>query len=563
MPVASAFLSCAVVNNKIYVFEGVPDWSGTTGGLKVWEYDPSFHTDVAAGNVSGTWTLANSPYHVLGEITVPDGQTLTIEPGVEVVFIGHHKFNVQGRLLAVGTQQDPILFTAEDKNAGWHGVRFINTPSTNDTSKIIYCSLKYGKANTGSGYDRSGGAIMINGFDKVLVSNSLFEFNMTSGDVGTTGGPGVCIFYGSPIITNSTFINNDGSAGSAGAIKVDFASHAIISNNIISNNTSSYGTIICGYLASNQPTISGNIISNNVATVGGGGILIYSSVKPRIENNIIIHNQAPVGGGIYCLENANPVLINNTIAYNTASIGGGISCEDNSDPILINNILYGNSATTGNQVYINDAGSDPVFEYCDVQGGKDGFGGSGAGTNYTGIYENNIDVNPSFANSEDDFRLTNVSQCIGAGTDSVEVAGVWYKAPPLCIGGNPRPSPSGTPPDIGAYENLLAAPVVGVEQEPINPTEFVLYQNYPNPFNPSTSIQYGVSSMEFVSLKVYDVLGNQVATLVNEEKPAGIYEVTWNAENLSSGVYFYQLKATPIGGQAGSFTAMKKLLLLK
>jgi photosystem II stability/assembly factor-like uncharacterized protein len=86
--------------------------------------------------------------------------------------------------------------------------------------------------------------------------------------------------------------------------------------------------------------------------------------------------------------------------------------------------------------------------------------------------------------------------------------------------------------------------------------EFSLNQNHPNPFNPVTSIQFAISSRQFVTLKVYDLLGREVATLVNEEKPTGTYEVTWYAENLPSGVYFYHLKA-------GEFISSKKMLLLK
>jgi hypothetical protein len=109
-------------------------------------------TDIAGGSVSGLWAKANSPYRINGEITVPNGETLTIEPGVEVIFQGHYKFNVQGRLLAVGTVQDTITFTAQDTKTGWHGIRFLSTPGTNDTSKIIYCRLQYGKANTGPNF---------------------------------------------------------------------------------------------------------------------------------------------------------------------------------------------------------------------------------------------------------------------------------------------------------------------------------------------------------------------------------------------------------------------------
>ncbi len=98
--------------------------------------------------------------------------------------------------------------------------------------------------------------------------------------------------------------------------------------------------------------------------------------------------------------------------------------------------------------------------------------------------------------------------------------------------------------------------ITDVENDGIKPTEFSLNQNYPNPFNPSTSIQYRVPSISNVSLKVYDILGNEVAILVNEEKPAGSYEVEFDAKALTSGIYFYKL-------QAGSFVETKKMSLLK
>ena len=98
---------------------------------------------------------------------------------------------------------------------------------------------------------------------------------------------------------------------------------------------------------------------------------------------------------------------------------------------------------------------------------------------------------------------------------------------------------------------------------------YILLQNYPNPFNPSTKIKYSIPTPPvssplvkgrtkegFVSLKVYDVLGNEVATSVNEEKPAGTYEVEFNGTGLTSGIYFYQL-------QAGAFVETKKMILLK
>ncbi len=88
------------------------------------------------------------------------------------------------------------------------------------------------------------------------------------------------------------------------------------------------------------------------------------------------------------------------------------------------------------------------------------------------------------------------------------------------------------------------------------PLSFELYQNYPNPFNPVTRINYSIPRTDFVSLKVYDILGKEVAKLVNEEKPSGIYFVDFDAGNLSSGVYFYRIRA-------GSFVCTKKFVLLR
>ena len=111
-----------------------------------------------------------------------------------------------------------------------------------------------------------------------------------------------------------------------------------------------------------------------------------------------------------------------------------------------------------------------------------------------------------------------------------------------------------TTPDIGADEfNGIA---VGVDDEEILPTEFALEQNYPNPFNPGTKISWQSPVGSQQTIKVFDVLGNEIATLVDEYKPAGRYEVEFNASTLPSGVYFYQLKA-------GEYTAVKKMLLLK
>ena len=90
----------------------------------------------------------------------------------------------------------------------------------------------------------------------------------------------------------------------------------------------------------------------------------------------------------------------------------------------------------------------------------------------------------------------------------------------------------------------------------VQPTTYKLENNYPNPFNPTTTIKYQIPELSFISLKVFDVLGNEILTLVETEKPVGTYEVEFDATNLSSGIYFYRI-------QAGSFVETKKMILLR
>ena len=104
---------------------------------------------------------------------------------------------------------------------------------------------------------------------------------------------------------------------------------------------------------------------------------------------------------------------------------------------------------------------------------------------------------------------------------------------------------------------LFVHPTVGVEEKPLGiPLATKLEQNFPNPFNPSSTISYGLPHTSFVTLTVYNTLGQQVAQLVNEQQQAGYHDVVFRGDGLASGVYFYRI-------QAGEFVSTKRLLLLK
>ena len=122
------------------------------------------------------------------------------------------------------------------------------------------------------------------------------------------------------------------------------------------------------------------------------------------------------------------------------------------------------------------------------------------------------------------------------------------------VAGNSTPNDATTGQDIVTFK-YSSTTDVRLSQDG-NPADFRLEQNYPNPFNPTTEIRYQTSEVSHVTLKVFDVVGREVATLVNENLNAGSYAAKFTGNNFASGVYFYKL-------QAGSFVSTKKMILTK
>ncbi|MBT6835096.1 MAG: hypothetical protein HOA61_03550, partial [Bacteroidetes bacterium] len=413
-------------------------------------------TNISGGSVSGTWTLSGSPYLIQGSIMIPDSQTLSIEPGVQIEFKGTYKLLVLGRLLAIGTEADTISWTASDTTNGWRGIRFDNTTNNNDTSVITYCKLTFGRA-TGTLDDRNGGAIYIKNFSKIIISYS--QISNCFAEIDGGGIYSFCYYlgsgYGHPIILNNTIHNNIANNGSGGGV-FHYGENPIIYNNTITHNiASTYGGGIYitqgGYLdvlISNNKILynssdngggicchntkcimSNNLISNNNAQYGGGISYRYGQLF-KIQNNIINNNKAKNGGGI-SLNTPNlgeRTIINNTIANNYAENGGGIHFSNSEYIVIINTILYGNTANKlGYQVFIDDEISDPDFYNCDIQGGITAFE---LNFNiYQGNYKKNIDSNPHFVSpsigsgngfdgANSNWSLKYNSPCIDTGTNA-------------------------------------------------------------------------------------------------------------------------------------------------
>ena len=257
-------------------------------------------THIPAGNVNGVWTFPNSPYIIDGEISIQQGDELTIEPGIQVIFSGHYKFNVYGRILAEGTANDTIVFTAQDTTVGWHSLRFWNTNANGqDSSKVVYCKLELGKA-TGEGNEKYGGAIYCHHSSDILIKNCLITKN--TADAG--GGGIFCRNSSSPSLTDVTITGNS-AYWEGGGIGCDESSPSIKNSTINSNTSSSHGGgIYCHYSSTSIENVT---INGNTANGSGGGIFSRES-NLSLENVTVTGNNATWGGGICFDAYSNPTF---------------------------------------------------------------------------------------------------------------------------------------------------------------------------------------------------------------------------------------------------------------
>ena len=377
-------------------------------------------THISPGEVSGIWTFPNSPYIIDGEINIPVDSTLIIEPGVQVLFSGHYKFYIYGRLLAEGTANDTILFTAQDTTIGWWGLRFYHTNTNEqDSSKIVYCKLEYGKAIGGTSWmNRYGGAIFCHQSSKILIKNCLIAKS-----IAADCGGGIGCSHSSPSFINVTISGNTvlyGNYGRGGGMSFG-CSNSSLTNVTISGNTSYRrgggiychdsdisltDVTICGntahqwgsgiYCHSSNPSLFNVTIRENTGSHWGGGIYCSLCCNPSLINVTIIQNSAEEGGGIYCHSTSNPILENVIISENQANLGAGIYCEENSYPSLYNLTISGNNAGSGGGIYCEE-NSSPILADVTISGNIADYGGgfycSNASPSFDSVNRCNIFLN--------------------------------------------------------------------------------------------------------------------------------------------------------------------------
>ena len=304
------------------------------------------------------------------------------------------------------------------------------------------------------------------------------------------------------------------------------------------------GAIRCG---DGNPLIENNILLHNRGRYGGG--IVFNYAGGVIRNNIIAYNYGGedyAGGGIWIygnrFDNKIKVIENNTILNNSSVLpGGGIFFWAATGNYVRNNILWGNTAPSNSQIRVQ--GSTVQIIYNDVE---DGYSGEG-----------NINLNPEL--TLPGYYLSDNSPCIDAGKDSVVFNDVEDPSNP---GFALWPSKGTIRNDMGVFGGPhcsdLPQIITSVEDKTEGrvPEGFKLFQNYPNPFNQTTKIEFRTADFGVVLIKVYDILGNEITILVNKEQSAGEHEVEFDANGLTSGIYFYNLIV-------GNKTQVRKMVLLK
>jgi len=517
---------------------------------------------------------------VIGDLEITENSIITINPGTRVLFDGHFTITSKGAIKSNGVKNDSIYFTLNDPSTyikgdfltGWGGIIFSSSLNGSNKSSLKY--TVFSKANAeyykstlyiqslendiehcrfNDNYSYLAGAI------KLEANINIKHCTFTNNESENYGGAISC--RGSGIIIDSCFFKSNIARSGGGAINA--TRNITISNSTFYENQAERGGALLVRTDENELEIVNNIVSNNYASEYGGGIVASGNNFSMINNLIINNSTKYYGGGIFYsdgraddLQTRIALFVNNTISNNKSeqTEGGGLYIDKHSPNghiSLFNNIFSGNMASdTSSQFFVYDE-RNYSFWNCNIQGFT-------VIDSDTGLFNNNIFGIPKFIAPSDsagikfdglsaNWRLSNDSPCLNRGTEDISD----YELPHFDIEGNNRVFGKI---DLGAYENQL---IVSIPENTVSsPSNYDLKQNYPNPFNPVTKIEYSLPQKTFVTLTVFDVLGNKVRNLVNKVKIQGVHEVEFNSMNISSGIYFYSLITN-------KKTITKKMIVLK
>jgi hypothetical protein len=291
----------------------------------------------------------------------------------------------------------------------------------------------------------------------------------------------------------------------------------------ISNPLTHGGSISANY---SEITLRNVWIYDNYAA-GQGGAVYAAHSTINATHVLAVDNGANVKGGAFSFYKSSGTLDHVTIANDSAQIEGGALFMHESEVSFTNSIVWGSSPQ---QIAFSEYGGRSLvnINYSILDEYVTGVETNNNGTVNFGLFDV-FDDDPLFCSVDSgDYQLAENSPCIGLGADGSTIG--FY--------------------GVGCGE------IVAISDMQEIPDEFKLYEPYPNPFNASTTLRFSVGTTDLLSLRVFDITGRLVETLIDEHINPGEHEINWHAENVSSGLYFVQL-------QSGNFVQTQKLILLK
>lgn len=473
----------------------------------------SWNLDSLVSNSGGSVTYGNGYYTFHDTLTISQSDTLRILINTTIKIAPVGIFNILGTLII--NPPDSVKITSADTTQKFYEMRLDDLSDASVLKKMIY---EYS----------FNGIRLLN--TNPLLDSCVIRYNCGGNSSVTV--PAINLFNSNAVISHCKIYRNykaaiGGGANIANAPQILY--NEIIENNIANGNVPQ---INLGQSGAGTTLIKGNVIRGLYTNTGGIATLPIGTLNIIIENNIIKNNRYGIA-----LANANTIAVirgniidSNNIQGNASLGGSGINFNGNSTLTAI---------VTRNYIRWNLWGITIQNTAKPNLGNLNNSDTSDNGYNF--IYGNfhNDTVPDLYNNTPDSIMAEN--NFWGTGNISIIEQHIFHKPD------NPA---------LGFVDYIPIYIPTGVVSRNYIPSGFKIYDIYPNPFNPTAVIKYEISFGMNVTVKVFDVSGREVKTLVNEFKHAGNHEIVFDAADFSSGVYFCKI-------EAGSFSETKKVVLLK